>query len=455
MQQTAAARDRAETETATAPEPVHASRVEIRNRLWRGIHTVAVLQGLDDTAGVSGLRAALRRLHAADPGAHAVCRIEGRPLRWMQVRTGDLEGWLEELIVDGRGRLPEDAGALAQWGLQEARDDRPFTVTVGDGFQVWQVNHMLADGSYAIRNLLRGLTMAAARGEIPVQLMTRTGAVAQHPLMSATWHSLARRPRVDTWRTALSRLSDLRHSERCCAAPTTRQELGAVVRRGEVGSVAALREWGAVPFPGVSVAVLIMAAARISLERHGLVGPTTDSVVMYDLRRYLPRGNPVDGNLSGALRLADPRCRDPYRLAEQIQQDADLALPLISLLAAAGAEAVAPVLAGVPWPGSARRRPGPVVLTHLGPLLPLRRLPWSPAADECRVVTAAAPSVPDGITVTTSEWAGATNATITFDSCRVPREQVARAATALVEAPWSLLEEAVARESAVPGPARG
>ena len=453
MLQTAAARARAET--ATAPASVGARRVEIRNRLWRGIHTVAVLQGLDEAAGVSALRAALRRLHAADPGAHAVCRIEGHPLRWTQVRCEDLEGWLEELVVDGRGRLPEDAGALAQWGLREAREERPFTVTVGDGVQVWQVNHMFADGSFAVRNLLHGLIVAAARGGIPVELMSRTDSVAQHPLFSATWHSLARRPQVDTWRTALGRLSDLRHTERQRAAPTTRQELGVVVRRGEVGSVSALREWGAVSLPGVSVAVLIMAAARISLERHGLVGPTTDSVVMYDLRRYLPRGKPVDGNLSGALRLADPRCRDPHRLAEQIQQDADLALPLISLLAAAGAEAVAPVLAGVPWPRSDRRRPGPVVLTHLGPLPPLRRLPWSPVADERSVVAAAAPSVPDGITVTTSEWAGATNATITFDSSRVPREQVARATTALVEAPWSLLEEAVARTSGAPEGAHG
>jgi hypothetical protein len=58
------------------------------------------------------------------------------------------------------------------------------------------------------------------------------------------------------------------------------------------------------------------------------------------------------------------------------------------------------------------------------------------------VLTCAAPSIPGGITVCTSEWGKALSVTLTYDSTYVARDKVVAAAEALVERPWSLLDEA-------------
>jgi hypothetical protein len=420
---------------------VRPARVELRNRLWQGIQTVSVITGLDGGVDAEALRATLRRLHAVDPAARVLCRLEGSPLRWTPVGADELEAWLHRLVTEEHGSAADDQEAIAAELLTQPPDDRPFTVTVGDGYLGWQVNHVLGDGNYGLRSVVGGLLRATATGEVPTALRSSTESTTRHPLAKATWNSLAREPKLATWRAAVRRGLDPngRHDQ-----PTVSDDdktgLSLVARRGPVGTLATLRAWGAEHHPGVSVTLLLMSAARRSLEQHGAVHPTTDSVVMYDLRRYLPSSVDVVGNFSAALRLTDPSCRDPRQVADQVSADVELGLPLVSLMAASATEALSPVWAAVNRPGG-QRAGGPVVLSHLGSMAFLRRLPWDTSSGPGQVLTCAAPSIPGGITVCTSEWGKALNVTLTYDSTFVDRDKVVAAAEALVERPWALLEE--------------
>ncbi|CCH85869.1 conserved protein of unknown function [Modestobacter italicus] len=427
---------------------VRPTRVELRNRLWQGIQTVSVITGLDAGVDAAALRATLRRLHAVDPTARVLCRLEGSPLRWTPVPADELDAWLHRLVTEapggteGRRPTPEEQETIAAGLLPQPPDDRPFTVTVGDGYLGWQVNHVLGDGNYGLRSVVGGLLRATATGEVPTGLLASTDSTTRYPLAKATWNSLAREPKLATWKAALRRGLDQGGRPDQPSVPDDTTGLSLVARTGPVGTMATLRAWGAEHHPGVSVTLLLMSAARRALERHGAVHPSTDSVVMYDLRRYLPSSVDVVGNFSAALRLTDPSCRDPRQVAEQVNADVGLGLPLVSLMAASASEALSPLWSAVTRSGNGERTGGPVVLSHLGSMGFLRRLPWDTSAGPGQVLTCAAPSIPGGITVCTSEWGKALSVTLTYDSTFVARDKVVAAAEALVERPWSLLDEA-------------
>jgi hypothetical protein len=404
------------------------------DRAWKGMRTVTLLPDLDPAVDPESLRAALRRLHAVDPTAPAVCRLDGAPLRWAPVPTEDLEAWLERLVVDERGCPPEDPHATVQRLLRQPADETPFRVVLRKGSHIWQVDHVLGDGSHVFRQIIVGLTRSAISGEVPTGLLS--GPRRQHPVLRAGWNTFVRQPQLATWRAAVDRWRMPFHGS--SAAPAHPDggapELATVTRSGVPAALDALRQWRDEHVPGTSVATLTMSVARMALEAEGAVEPGTDSVVMFDARRYLPHGVDVTGNFSAALRLTDPRCADPRRLGEQIRSDMELGLPLVSLLAATAAEALSPAL-----PATARNKGvGPVVLTHLGPLNVLRDLPWTPGEQE--LIMAAAPSGLSGITVTMTEWRKRMNVTMTSDARFVSQDAVARAATRLVEDPVGVLD---------------
>ena len=191
---------------------VRPARVELRNRLWQGIQTVSVITGLDAGVDADALRATLRRLHAVDPTARVLCRLEGSPLRWTPVGADELDAWLHRLVTEEPGRgtgkhrpTPEEQETIAAGLLPQPPDDRPFTVTVGDGYLGWQVNHVLGDGNYGLRSVVGGLLRATATGEVPTALLASTDSTTRYPLAKATWNSLAREPKLATWRAALRR----------------------------------------------------------------------------------------------------------------------------------------------------------------------------------------------------------------------------------------------------------
>ncbi|MGY1856576.1 hypothetical protein [Modestobacter sp. SYSU DS0290] len=419
-------------------------RVELRDRLWRGIQTVTVLSGLDPAVGADSIRAALRRLHAADPSSRVVSRLAGEPPRWVPVPDSELDAWLARLVVDRPEAAAESDESLVQELLRRPADDLPLTVTVVGGRQAWWIDHVLADGSYGLRNVVGALVRAAAGDGVPDELLPTAESV-RRPLLNSAW-GLAREPKLATLRAALQRATG--GSVPADGGPAPRadgdSEVTLVVQPGVPGTVAALREWGQEHAPGVSTAVLVLTAARRALERHGVVSPETDTVVMYDCRRYLPRTAAVEGNFVGALRLTDPSCRDPHRTAAQMASDVALGLPLVSLLAATAGEALSPVRAALGRGGGRPASLGPVVLSHLGALGHLRRLPWAEGTTS-GVVAAAAPRSQTGITVCTTEWGKALNASMSFGTGWARRADVAAAVADLVHEPWALVAEAAGR----------
>lgn len=424
-----------------AAAAVRSRRVELRNRLWQGINTACVLHGVDPAVTPESVRAALRRIHATDPSSPVVCRVAGSPARWVPVAETEIDAWLDRLVIDGSDRAAEPLADTADHMFRQSLDGQPFVAVVGRGWVGLLVDHIFGDGGYIINNLCIGLLASAADGSVAEDVLPAANSVA-HPLASTSWRRLVRRPDPATWGAVAGRAragGSSRPPDRA-VGEDAQPALGLVTCVGAPGSAAELRAWGKEHAPGVSSAVLVMAAARIALERAGAVAAATDSVVTYDLRRYLSPGSRTAGNFSGALRLRDPGCRDLHGMAAQLGRDAELALPLVSLLVATGAEAAAPVLSRLRRGGGAAR-PGPVVLTHLGSVAALRRLPWDPEASDRGVVLAAAPQELNGVTVISHEWKKCLSVAIAFDAGRVSRSDVQAAAFRLVEEPWALLEE--------------
>jgi hypothetical protein len=183
-----------------------------------------------------------------------------------------------------------------------------------------------------------------------------------------------------------------------------------------------------------------MAAARIALEQEHVVRARTDTAVMYDARRYLPSGVAV-ANFSAGLKLIDPTCRDLRAMSRQLENDAQLGLPLFLLLAATARNALVPKRGAGDATGGVAV--GPVVLSHLGSLSFLRGLSHLEGPVPGGISLAATPADGGGITVQTSEWGRAVNATVIFDTGLVPTERVVAAVTRLVNDPRAVLAEAV------------
>jgi hypothetical protein len=406
---------------------------------------VTVFTGLHGSVDPAALRGALRRLHDVDPTARALCRLVGDPASWTPVPAVDLDRWLDRLVVDERSRPAEDPVEVAQRLLRQPSDDAPYLITVGQGYLGWRLDHRFGDATDAQR-LARAILCAAADGSVPDQLVAdRAVEGERRPLAAATWHTLVRRPQAATWQTAIARLAMPHRASGRAAEPSDpgMPELTLISRSGRPGSLSALTDWRRKHVPGVPVAVLVMAAARIALERAGAVEPGADTVVMYDARRYVPAGTPVTGNFSSALRLTEPGCQDVRLVSEQIRRDVKLGLPLVSLLAATAAEAMRPARRP-----AARRQgqgAGAVVLSHVGSLRPLRGLPWGVADPERGLVAAAVPAAPDGITVLTNEWHRAVSAVISFDARVFSRSAVTAATAMLVDDPVALLTGSEAR----------
>jgi hypothetical protein len=408
-------------------------RVELHNRPWDGIVTASLIRGLDKALTPELLRGTLRRLHALDPLSPPVCRVEGSPRSWVAVAEAEIDAWLERIVVDERGRATEDSQMTLQRVLNEPLGAAPRRIIVGDGYLAFHSNHVIGDGTYNWGQLAVGLIGMAVSGDSPEALARHPYRVS--PLVRAGMHTLLRHPTRETWREAAVR-QETPMPARAVAGEGKTGALSIVSRVSEPGLPNVLRSWRDETLAGTSIAAITTAAARMALEAEGAVKPTTDSVVVFNARRYLPPGVPVTGNFSGALRLTDPRCRDPRALGEEIERDIRLALPLVSMLAVAARTALPPKRRIRIDPPSR----GPVTLTHMGALYGLQELPWTAPEHERQVLMGGWPAGETGITLSTFEQGGRMNVNIFFLG-EERRAAMTRAAERLVQDPIGLLKE--------------
>jgi hypothetical protein len=419
-------------------------RVQAHDAQWRDLSSVTLLAGLDPTVDPDALRAALRRLYDVDPTAPVLCRLAQRPLRWVPVPPEEIEAWLEQLVVDVRGTGAETAEAAVERLLREADPAVPFRLLVHDDHHAWQLSHVLGDGIHANRHLVAELVRCATTGEVPMGLAR--GPVRQRLLARAIWRTLVRHPGWAPWRTALERLRNAPQSS-AADGGDRRETLSVVSRMSGPGALAAARRWRQENAADCTVAVVTMAAVRAALDRTGAVPWDTDTVVLFDCRRYLPPGTPVPGNFSAALRLLPGNATDPSLMVRQMRRDAALGLPLLSMLVATARQSLA------------RFRPltvagsGSVVLTHLGSLTEACELPWRASPDEQAVVQAPAPSAAVRMTACISEWRDRINVSVSFDSRRVRRESVTLALEQVLADPTAFLP--VRRGDTPPQPGEG
>jgi hypothetical protein len=432
---------RADAHAGTAPPSSPASRgafrVQAHDAQWKDLASVTLLAGLGPEVDAASLRAALRRLYDLDPTAPALCRIAERPLRWVPVPAAEIDAWLDRMVVDVRGATSGNLEATAERLLRAADDAMPLRLTLGDGYLAWQISHVLGDGIYVNRHAVAELARCAVSGEVPTGLVR--GPARPRLLLRAAWRTFVRHPRMETWRAAHARLKAAPPSCTRGADPGTRQEALSVVNRiSDPGVLPALQRWRDIHATDTTVAAVTMSAVRRAFEAEGAIAPSTDTVVLFDARRYLPPGVHVVGNFSAALRLGDHAGRNPRLMARQMRRDAALGLPLVSLAAAAGQQALASLRRSTAEPVGS----GSLVLTHLGALPDLADLPWVAPEGAQRVILAPAPSPAVSMTACISEWRGRLNLTISFDGRLADRAAVTRAVERLVADPCTFLEPA-------------
>jgi hypothetical protein len=406
-------------------------RIQAHNAQWRELSSVTLLAGLDPAVDPTALRAALRRLYDLDPTAPVLCRVATAPLRWVPVPPEEIDVRLEELVVDVRGTAKEDLEEVTERLLRDADPMVPFRLYVHDDHHAWQLSHVLGDGIYANRHVVAELVRCAASGAVPTGLAR--GPHRPRLLARAVWRTLLRRPQPATWRVALDRLRSAPPSSPAGGDPADRQvALSVVSRMSAPGLREVVRRWRDEQAADTSVAVSTMAAVRSALEAEGAFPPGTDTVVLFDGRRYLPPGTQVVGNFSSALRLLPENSTDPRRMARQMRRDAALALPLVSMLVATASHVLSRFL---PSPGGS----GSVVLTHLGSLGEVRELPWRAPDGEQRIIQAPAPSPAVSMTACIAEWRDRLVLSVSFDGRRVPRAAVTRALERVLDDPAACL----------------
>ncbi|MGK5110458.1 MULTISPECIES: hypothetical protein [unclassified Geodermatophilus] len=421
--------------TAGPRTAARALRIQAHNAQWLELSSVTLLAGLDPAVDPAALRATLRRLYDVDPTAPILCRVAGRPLRWVPVPPEEIDARLEELVVDVRGSGKEDAEEAVERLLREADPMVPFRLYVHDDHHAWQLSHVLGDGIYANRHVVAELVRCAATGEVPTGLVR--GPDRPRLLARAVWRTLLRRPQAATWREALDRLRSAPSASVPAGDPADRQvSLSVVSRMSAPGVRESVRHWRDAHAADTSVAVATMSAVRSALEAEGAFAPETDTVVLFDGRRYLPPGTHVAGNFSGALRLAPENAADPRLMARQMRRDAALGLPLVSMLVAMVQHTLSRVR---PSHGTGS---GSVVLTHLGALGEVRDLPWRAPDAEQKVIQAPAPSPAVSMTACISEWRDRLLLSVSFDSRRVPRAAVTRALDRVLTDPAAFLPSA-------------
>jgi hypothetical protein len=408
-------------------------RMGTRDRTWLevdNLRTIGPLRGMT----AEGLRQTLIRLHDRHSDYRAVCLLDRDGTRWVPLSGPDFAAFSQNLVVrvdatDGA----DPADAVTRRLVDEPLGDRPLLLAVSGGFVGAKISHAVGDGRI-VNTLFPELLRATAEGRTPRPPFPSS---TRLPLVRAALHHFGRHP---------SRLVPAARILR----PPPSAETGAAlpwrarVRYGSARSghaLAQVRAWRDNNAPGVSAAAVLFASASAALARCGLTPKWPGAVVLYDVRRYLPRGSTVDGNFSWGQYLLPESLTDPRALHRALSEEFASGRPLAMLalrtarLMLSGTRPTGPVLRAVP----AHPRPE-LTLTHIGRIDQYLDLPWAGPPEQWRNMSVPTTSGPEAITLSFSELAGALYLNASFDSSTFDPDRVLRVIDLICQDPVGLVD---------------
>lgn len=361
----------------TVRGPVRRLRINALDRPWAGHWTGVIVTPIrmPDRADV---RAVWQRLLEQTPANPLACRIDDRSGDWLTVAPEDRPAHLDRTIVAIEDPAADDADAFLARSLHRLAPDQTILIGVGEQTLLLFWTHQIGDGATTttfIKALL-GLDEPAL------------AAFGDRARLSTVARALPRQARAhgrEWWATARRRTNGGSTEEHPAgtallpAAPVD-DPTQLVSVRWSTADLQQVSRWRSKNAKGTSITAVLTAATHGALVQAGLPMDPSGFHSLVDLRRYLPDGAFVPGNLAKSVRIEAPPT-DLSAISDASKQVVDTARPVASTVIGSVAGVVA---------GRLRRRrpatahpapaPGPVAMTFNSmPALPgLSELPWLP-----------------------------------------------------------------------------
>lgn len=381
--------------TATPSRRVRRIRINPLDRPWAGHWTAVVVTPIrmPDRADV---RALWQQLMERAPQTPLSCRIDDRSGAWLPVPEQDRDDHLDRTIVAIKDPAADDADSFLAASMHRLAADQSILIGVGEHSLLLLLTHQLGDGA-STSTLIRALidldepALAAFAGR--ARLSTVVGALrTQAREHGRQWWATARR-------RAGGDAAQVPTSAPLPAGPA--EDATEVVSvRWSTADLQQISRWRSRNAKGISITAVLTAATYQAFRQAGLPMDSTGYHSLIDLRRYLPEGDFLAGNLAKSVRI-DADLTDLRAIADASKEVVDTARPVPATVIGA----VVGRLAGLIRRGAApadhsATATGPVAMTFNSmPALPgLSELPWLPGSVR-QYVGVGYPAGPGSLTV--------------------------------------------------------
>lgn len=397
-----------------------------------------------DVPSRADLVRALRLIAACGPQARVGLQIDRAAARWIW-EPEQLGRLCDEAVVEAAPPCTADLGTTLTDLAAQGATSPVLRFLRSDRYLFLDMVHALGDARL-MTLLLTGVVEAARTGEAPAWARL---AEDRHPLRAALLH----RGGADRFRPGAA-VRAMRPSLPSRDRSTGdrdrpwRPSVTAVYQRSEPGVLAEVRDWRRAHEPGMSRVPITFAAAHAALRAVGL-RPQRRSLVLFDGRRYLPRGVTVNGNFVAGLDLVVGEAPTPADFHDVIEQAAVAGRPLTAMLAGLTVGrtlAAVSRIGGAPPTVPAAPRPY-IAYSHVGLPPAAARLPWIGPRRDHVYTGLAEPAGPEGLTLVFAEIGDCLQVSASFHSGVFDRSRVAEALDLLCHDPISLLPRRAQRRA--------
>lgn len=360
----------------TVRGPVRRLRINALDRPWAGHWTGVVVTPIRMPARAD-VRAAWQRLLEQTPENPLACRIDDRTGAWLSVAAEDRPAHLDRTIVAIEDPAVDEADAFLARSLQRLAPDQSILIGVGEQTLLLLWTHQIGDGATTttfIKALLDLDEPALAALANRARLSTVARALPRQAWVHGReWWAMARRR---TGGATEEHPDGVTRLPAALAGDPTQ----VVSVRWSSADLQLVSRWRSRHAKGTSITAVLTAATHRALVDAGLPMDRTGFHSLVDLRRYLPDGGFVPGNLAKSVRI-EASLTDLTAISGASKEAVDTARPVASTVIGSVAGAAAGRLRRHrPAPAHPAPVNGPVAMTFNSmPALPgLSELPWLP-----------------------------------------------------------------------------
>jgi hypothetical protein len=412
------------------------------DRMWLGSTVITALGPLTVPSRDDAVEA-FTALAAAGPQARAGLRFAPGSTRQWVYRAEGLAEYAQSCVTQLPPGSDDDLDALLTRLTHEPRPARPARIFLADRHIVAMISHALGDGRLSL-SLPSAVASYPATRALPDWA---TAPVSARPLHDALRHTF--RDRASRSMVIAQRQAQRQAARTARVAARAEDEIGrpfepqpvAVSEAGTAESARELRTWVRENLPGVAHFAALTSVTHQALIEHGIeCAPGLH--VLFDLRRYLPRGARTNGNFVGGLDLP-VSAGNPRQITDTVAESAKAGHPLAAVAAAVVR-------------GSLRRGAGPaesewvptrprarLAMSYLGARSIDAGFPWSAGPEERMYWSRVDPAGPTGLTLLVAIVGRRVLLSASFHGSVFDAAAVRKALQASHEDPVGLIERAV------------